>query len=373
MSMRTLALIRKEFLHIFRDPRTLAVIFLIPIIELFLMGYAATTDIEHLPTAVYDGDRTPDSRELVESYRASNYFDIVVYVGSEREIEYLIERGQVRAGLMIPSGYSDALSAEGQAQVAFVIDGSDPNVANTVFAASQSVGQAHSMHIIEQTLGFDPEEMPGVQVRPRVWYNPEMKSANFMIPGIMAIILYFLTSLLTAMSIVREREQGTIEQLIVTPIQPIELIWAKVFPYVFIAFFDVLEILAIGVLWFGVPVRGSLGLLLALSGLFLVSTLGIGILVSTVSSTQQEAMLLTMMTLLPSIFIGGFFFPIEAMPGWLQGISYLFPVRYMLVIVRGIILKGVGLQILLQEVLALLIFGVAIVFLAAMRFRKRLE
>jgi ABC-2 type transport system permease protein len=373
MISRTLSLIRKEFLHILRDPRTLFVMLVMPIIELVLLGYAATTDIEHLRTAILDGDKSLASRELIEAYRASNYFDIALHVESEQELEVLVDSGQVRAALIVPAGYGEELTAGGQAQVAFVIDGSDPSVANTVFAASQSVGQAQSMRIMERTMGIDPDDLPGVQVRPRVWYNPEMKSANFMIPGIIGVILYFLTTIFTSMSIVREREQGTIEQLIVTPIKPLELIIGKIVPYVFIAFADVLEVLAIGVFWFGVPVRGSVGLLLGLSALFLLTSLGIGIFISSVANTQQEAMLLAFLTMLPSIFLGGFFFPIEAMPGWLQVVTYVIPLRYMLVVIRGIILKGVGLQILRPEVIALSIFGVAIMLLAAARFRKRLE
>jgi ABC-2 type transport system permease protein len=373
MILRTLSLIRKEFLHILRDPRTLFVMLVMPIIQLVLLGYAATTDIQHLRTAVADGDKSPASRELVDAYRASNYFDIALYVESEQQLEYLVDSGQVRAGLIIPAGYDEAVTTGEQVQVAFVIDGSDPSVATTVFAASQSVGQAQSMRIMERTMGIDPDDLPGVQVRPRVWYNPEMKSANFMIPGLMGMILYFFTALFTSMSIVREREQGTIEQLIVTPIKPLELIVGKIAPYVFVAFFDVLEILTIGVFWFGVPIRGSLGLLLGLSALFLLTSLGIGIFISSVANTQQEAMLLAFVTMFPSIFLGGFFFPIEAMPGWLQVITYVIPLRYMLVVIRGIILKGVGLQILRQEVVALAIFGVAIMLLAATRFRKRLE
>jgi ABC-2 type transport system permease protein len=373
MILRTLSLVRKEFLHILRDRRTLFVMFMMPVIQLVLLGYAATTDIEHLSTAVADGDRSAASRELIDAYRASNYFDIIRYVDSEHELEYLVDSGQVKAGLVIPAGYSEAVANGEQAQIAFVIDGSDPSVAGTVFAASQSVGQAQSMRIIERTLGIDPEDLPGVQVRPRVWYNPEMKSANFMIPGLMGMVLYFLTALFTSMSIVREREQGTIEQLIVTPIKPLELIVGKIVPYAFIAFISVLEVLAIGVFWFGVPIKGSLGLLLALSALFLLTSLGIGIFISSLANTQQEAMLLTFLTLFPSIFLAGFFFPIEAMPEWLQVITYIVPLRYMLVILRGIIVKGVGLEILRQQVLALVIFGVAIMFLATTRFRKKLE
>jgi ABC-2 type transport system permease protein len=373
MILRTLSLIRKEFLHIRRDPRTLFVMLAMPIMQLVLLGYAATTDIEHLRTAILDGDKSLASRELVDAYQASNYFDTTLYVESERQLEYLMDSGQARAGLIIPAGYGQAVTTGEQVQVAFVIDGSDPSVASTVFAASQSVGQAQSMRIMERTMGIDPDDMPGVQVRPRVWYNPEMKSVNFMIPGLMGMVLYFLTSLFTSMSIVREREQGTIEQLIVTPIKPLELIIGKITPYVFVAFFDVLEVLAIGVFWFGVPIKGSLGLLLGLSALFLLTSLGIGIFISSVANTQQEAMLLAFLTMFPSIFLAGFFFPIEAMPGWLRVITYVIPLRYMLVVIRGIILKGVGLQILRQEVIALIIFGVAIMLLAAARFRKRLE
>jgi len=373
MILRTLSLVRKEFLHILRDPRTLFVMFMMPIIQLVLLGYAATTDVEHLRTAVTDGDRSAASRELIDAYRASNYFDITQYVETDWQLEYLVDSSQVKAGLIIPAGYGEAVASGEQAQIAFVIDGSDPSVANTVFAASQSVGQAQSIRIMERTLGIDADDLPGVQVRPRVWYNPEMKSANFMIPGLMGMVLYFLTALFTSMSIVREREQGTIEQLIVTPIKPLELIIGKIVPYVFIAFISVLEVLAIGVFWFGVPIKGSLGLLLGLSALFLLTSLGIGIFISSIANTQQEAMLLTFLTMFPSIFLAGFFFPIEAMPEWLQAITYIIPLRYMLVVIRGIIVKGVGLQILQQQVLALIIFGVVIMFLAAARFRKKLE
>jgi ABC-2 type transport system permease protein len=373
MMLRVLSLIRKEFLHILRDPRTLAVMFMMPVVQLVLLGYAATTDVEHLSTGVVDADKTADSRELIDAYQASNYFDVTLYLASEGELGSAIDRGQVKAGMIIPAGYGQALARGEQAQIAFVIDGSDPSVANTVFAASQSVGQAQSMRIVERMTGIDPDELPGLQVLPRVWYNPEMKSANFMIPGLMGMVLYFLTALFTSMSIVREREQGTIEQLIVTPVKSIELIIGKITPYVFIAFLNVLEVLLIGVFWFGVPIKGSLGLLLGLSALFLVTSLGIGIFISSVSNTQQEAMLLTFLTMFPSVFLAGFFFPIEAMPAWLQAVTYIIPLRYMLVIIRGIILKGVGLPVLQPQVVALAIFGVAIMLLAAARFQKKLE
>lgn len=371
--LRTYSLIRKEFLHIVRDRRALFVMFAMPIIQLVLLGYAATTDVEHLRTAVLDRDKSSASRALIEAYRASNYFDIVRSVESEEQLQHLIDSGQVRAAMIVPAGLGARVAQGGRTEVGFIIDGSDPSVASTVFSASQSVGQAHSKQIVMRTIHLDPDDLPGVTVRPRVWYNPEMRSANFMIPGIIGIILYFLTALFTSMSIVREREQGTIEQLIVTPVRPLELIIGKVVPYIFVAFFDVLEVLAIGVFWFGVPIRGNLGLLLGLSALFLLTSLGMGIFISSTSRTQQEAMLLTFLTLFPSIFLGGFFFPIEAMPTWLQAITYVIPLRYMLSVIRGIILKGVGLEILYVQVIALALFGAGIMLLAASRFQKRLE
>ena len=371
--LRMLTVARKELFHIVRDRRTLAVMFLIPIVQLFLLGYAATTDIEHLLTAVVDADRTVQSRELVEAYKASNYFDIVSYVDSEEDLARLVDRGTIRAGLIIPTGYGAAVVAGETGSVAFVVDGSDPTIANAVLSSAQSVGQAQSARIIEQRLGISPEDMMAVDVRSRVWYNPEMKSANFMIPGLIGMILFMLTTMLTALAIVREREHGTIEQLMVTPIRPIELVVGKLIPYIAVAFFDVLEVLAIGVFWFGVPIHGSLALLLALSAVFLMTSLGVGIFISTVANTQQEAMLSVWLILLPSIFLAGFFFPAEAMPAALQWISYMVPLRYMIVIMRGIIVKGVGLEVLAGQVGALLIFGVVIMAFAATRFHKRLE
>ena len=370
---RILAVMRKEFIHIFRDRRTLAVMLLIPIVQLVLLGYAATTNVEHISTAVLDQDRTAQSRELIETYQTSGYFDINYYVVSEEALARLIDGGKARAGLLIPVGYSKDLAREGTAQVSVVIDGSDPNIANAALSAATAVGQAKSAEIVQRILGVDPEAQPGLEVRPRVWYNPELASANFMIPGLIGTIMQFLTTFLTSTAIVRERERGTIEQLIVTPLKSHEIIIGKLVPYVFIAFCDTLEVLAIGSLWFGVPIRGSLLLLLALSVLALMTSLGLGLFISTVSNTQQESTLLSYFIMLPSIFLSGFMFPIAAMPKVLQYLSYVVPLTYFLVIVRGIILKGIGLELLTEQVMAMAIFGVVLLMLAAARFRKRLE
>jgi ABC-2 type transport system permease protein len=347
--------------------------FLIPVVQLLLLGYAATTDVKHLRTAVWDQDRTARSRELVEAYRASGYFDITYLAESEDQLARAVDSGDVRAGLVIPAGYERALSRGERVRVGMVVDGSDPSVANTALAAAQGVGQAESVTYLEEELGRRLNSVPGIDVHPRVWYNPSMESANFMIPGLIGVILSMLTMLLTAMSIVREREQGTIEQLIVTPIRPLELMVGKVSPYVLIAFVNLLEILAIGVWWFGVPIHGSVPLLLGLSGIFLATSLGLGILISTVSKTQREAMLLTFFIMLPFIFLSGFYYPVEAMPPLLQAVAQVIPMTHILVIVRSVILKGVGFGVLTGEVMALAVFGVAVLVLAAARFQKRLE
>lgn len=372
MLLRIYHLIYKEFIHISRDPRTLIIMIVMPLVMLILLGYAATTDIDHLRTAVYDGDKSPQSRDLIETYQASNYFDIIKYVPREDDLAYLIDRGDVRGALVIPAGFGQHMAAQEKAEVAFLIDGSDPTAANTVFAASQQVGQAITVKLIEQRLGTSASNLPGVDVRPRVWYNPDLQSSYFMIPGMIVLVLFVFTILFTATSIVRERELGTIEQLIVTPIRPIELILAKVLPYVVISFLVVIEVLTIGIVLFGVPIKGSLSLLLGLSAMFLLTSLGVGILVSSTASTQHEALLMTFATALPTVYLSGFLFPIEAMPRWLQVITYLIPARYALVIMRGIILKGVGLTVLIEQVMAVLIFSTVVVTLASTRFKKKL-
>lgn len=375
MGYRLLAIIRKEFIQILRDPRTVGIILVIPIIQLFLLGYAATNDVKNVPLAVLDRSRSPESRALITAFQTANYFRIAYWIDSEEQLQQLIEQGKVRAGLIIPPDYARRLT-EGNAQVAVVLDGSDPTVGSTALSSAQLIGQSHSIEILSQQIarrGLNFTLTPPLDVRTRVWYNPDLLSAYFMIPGLIGMILYAITSVLTATAIVRERERGTIEQLIVTPLRPWELVIGKLTPYVLLALFDTLEVLVIGHWWFKVPVRGSLSLLLALSGLLLLSGLGIGLFASSIANTQQEAMLTVWMTLLPSLFLSGFFFPIDAMPKLLQWLSYLVPLRYYLVIIRAILLKGSGAEALQKEILALALFGLFIMSAAALRFRKRLD
>ncbi len=376
--IRLRSIVRKELIQIARDPRTLALTFAMPIIQLFLLGFAATNDVRQVPLAVWDQDRSAESRALVDTYRAADYFQIAYEADSQDEIEDLVAGGDARAGLIIPPGLARQLVAGDPADVAFVIDGSDPTVAGTALAAATLIGQAHGARLSLERLASRGGAAAGLarpplEVRTRVWYNPDLVSAYYMVPALIGLILQFLTVILTSTAIVRERERGTVEQLIVTPIRSWELVLGKLLPYMLIGFVGTLEVLAAGVLIFGIPIRGSIPLLLALSGLFLLSTLGLGLFISTISGTQQEAMIASLFFNLPSIFLSGFFFPLEAMPRVLQWASYTIPLRYFLVIVRGLVLKGVGLAALWPEVLALSIFALVIMGGAALRFRKRLD
>ena len=376
MNSRLVSILRKEFIQITRDKRTLAIILLIPIMQLFLLGYSATSDVRNIPLAVFDQCRCAESRSLLDAYRAADYFKLAYMVGSENEIRILIEQGEARAGIIIPPDYNTALT-NGKAEVAFILDGSDATAGSTALAAATLIGQSQATQLMIQRLersGMDASNFqPQLQVRTRVWYNPDLVSSHFMIPGVIGMILYAITSILTATAVVRERERGTIDQLIVTPVRPWELVVGKILPYAILALIDTLEVLAIGHWWFGMPVRGDLSLILACSGLLVLSGLGIGLFASTIANTQQEAMLTVWMTLLPSIFLSGFFFPLEAMPQFLQWVSYIIPLRYYLIIIRALLIKGVGAGPIWSEILALAVFGIAIMSAASFRFRKRLD
>ena len=375
MNSRLMSIIRKEFIQIFRDTRTLIMVLIIPIMQLFLLGYSATNDVRNVPLAVLDQSRSTESRALLDAYRAADYFRIAYSVDSQAEIQDLIEAGKARAAVIIPPDYSQRLS-EGKATVAFILDGSDPTSASTALSAAKLISQAHATEILSERFartGMNLRVQPPVEVRTTVWYNPDLISAYFMIPGVIGMILYAIAAILTATSVVRERERGTIEKLIVTPIRPWELIVGKLMPYVILGFFNTLEVLAVGHWWFGMPIRGDLGLIILLSIVFLITGLGIGLFASTIANTQQEAMLTVWMTLLPSIFLSGFFFPLEAMPAVLRWISYLMPLRYYLVIIRSLLLKDVSLAMIQTDVIAMTLFAVGIMTAAALRFNKRLD
>ncbi|MFN8598390.1 MAG: ABC transporter permease [Anaerolineae bacterium] len=367
---------RKEIIQMTRDRRTVIITFIQPILMLFLLGSAATSDVRNVPAALFDQDHSQAARDLLDAYRAADYFRFSYQVQSVAEMQKLIDSGAAKAGLIIPPDYGKRIAANEPAQVAFVIDGSDATLASTALSAATLIGQSKSTAVLRAQLdarGQSTTSSAPIEVRTQVWYNPDLVQAYFMIPGLMGTILLQLAVMLTASSIVRERERGTIEQLIITPIRSWELVVGKLTPYVFLAFFDMLEVLVIGTLAFHVPMNGNLGLLLLMSALFLATGLGIGLFISTVAKTQQEAQMLSALIQLPSFFLAGFFFPIAAMPPFLQALSYLVPLRYFLTIVRAIMLKGAGVEAFSGDLIALAIFCVVIMALAVRRFRKRLD
>jgi ABC-2 type transport system permease protein len=376
MARRLWSIVRKEFIQIIRDRRTLGITFVLPVIMMLLLGYAATTDVRHVPMAVFDQDRSAQSRALIDAFSTTDYFSVAYDVDSEAQIDQLIGSGDARVALIIPPNFSELVDGGQPAQVAFLIDGSDPTVAQTSLQAATLIGQQRAIQLVTQRLAANGQSgllsLP-IDVRAQVWYNPDLVSAFYMVPALIGVILLFVSAILTSTAIVRERERGTIEQLLVTPIRPWELLVGKITPYVLIAYWDTVEILLVGTFVFNVPIYGSVLLLLLLTGLFLVTTLGVGLFISTIAHTQQEAMMTALFFLLPNIFLSGFFFPIAAMPIVLQWITYAVPLRYFLDIVRGIVLKGVGVEALWPDVIALVIFGIVIMGAASMRFRKSLD
>jgi ABC-2 type transport system permease protein len=374
MGSRVLALVRKEFIHIWRDPRTLVIVLVIPAFQLVLFGYAINTTVEHLPTIVLDqaGDRL--SREFVQALTNSSIFDVTDGATDAEMVRRAIDNGTAKVGVIIPPDFARAVAAGRSAEVQVLIDGSDPNTAQAALYAVIAVGQVRSVLALTsrlERLGLHIGRT-GIDVRPVVLYNPNMVSVNFMIPGLIGLILQNQTLFLTAFAVVRERERGTLEQLIVTPVRSWELMAGKLLPYVILAFVNVAVALTVGVVWFQVEIAGSLGLLLILSVLFLLSSLGLGLLISTVSQTQGQALQLTILTLLPALLLSGFIFPRETMPPLLHDLGYLVPLTYFLNILRGIILKGIGLDALWANVLPMALLGALVFALSALRFRKQL-
>jgi ABC-2 type transport system permease protein len=373
---RLRALMRKEFTHMRHDPRTFMVIFIMPILQLVLLGYATNTDVKNVPTAVFDQDNTTSSRKLLDAYQSTGFFSLDYFVTSENELNRLIQGGQAKVGIAIPPNYSSDLAAGHTVNVAVLIDGSDPTVAQTALSTATLVGQSQGSAIRIQDLAMRGPAVASalpLDTRTMVLYNPDLLSTYNMIPALIAMILMMTTTNLTSAAIVKERERGTIEQLIVTPIRSWELVIAKITPYVFVSMLNVLVILVVGTFWFHVPIQGSVLLLLALTGLYLLPNLGLGLLISTFAKSQQQAQFMVMPIMLPSMMLSGFFFPVAALPAVLQFVSSLLPVTYFMIIVRSIVVKGAGLDLLIRPSIALGIFSVVLVGIAALRFRKSLD
>ena len=369
---RILTLVRKEFIQIRRDRRLLPILLILPVLQLIILGYAVSSDIKHLATVICDLDRTPASRAFAERFATSGYFDIRHRTADERRIKALMDAGQVRVGIVIPPRFAADLARGETVTVQLLLDGSDSNTANVAQGYVTQIVNAEATRIVLERLG--PRSLPPTALDPtvRVWFNPDLKSVNFMVPGVIALILTIVTMTMTATAIVKEKERGTIEQLIVSPIRPYQLMLGKAIPFVIIGYADILIVVLAGLLWFRVPIAGSFGLLLLLSGLFIMTTLGLGLLISTVSQTQQQAMMLGFFVNPPFMLLSGFIFPIASMPEPVQYLTYLIPLRYFLVIIRGIFLKGIGLDILWPQALILLLFGAGVLTVSALRFQKHL-
>ena len=370
------ALIKKEITHMLRDPRTLVFIFIMPIMQLVLLGFVNNTDIKNVSTVVFNQDNSSASRQLLDSFQATGYFSFDYAVYSQVEVNDLIDSGKASVGIVIPPDYSLNLATGKTADVLVLLDGADPTVAGAILSAAALVGQAHGADVRSKKLALQGPAGGGatpVDVRTRVLYNPDLLDSYNIVPGLIAMILFQTATSLTALAIVKERERGTIEQLIVTPIRNWELVVAKIIPYIIVSFANTILIMAIGTFLFGVPLRGSLLLLFALIGLYLLPTLGLGLLISTAARTQQQAQLMTMPIMLPSMMLSGVFFPISSLPLFLQFVGNLLPLTYFVYILRSIVIKGVGINMIMPQVIALTAFAIALLGLAAMRFKKTLD
>ena len=365
-------MMRKEFIQVFRDPKMRAVIFLMPLIQTMVFGYAVTTDVTQVPTAVYDQSQTPASRSLLDKFIRSEYFTVKAELGTEQEIDEVLNYGKVAIVIHIPPDYGQKLAAGEKAAVQIIVDGTDANTAGLVLNYSNRIINNSAIEILQRQTGNAAETFGGVKLATRVWFNENLTSRNFYVPGVIAIIVMLVTLLLTSMAVVREKELGTMEQIIVTPISSWEFILGKTMPSIMIGFTNVAFIAFIGVFWFNIPVRGSLILLFFATALFLMTTIGIGLFISTVSSTQQQAMMSTFFFYFPAILLSGFMFPIANMPEPVQYFTYLNPLRYFLIIIRGIFLKGVGITVLWPQLVALLFLGNLVLLSAVSNFRKKL-
>lgn len=364
----------KEIIQISRDPLTLALMMLVPMIQLLLFGYAINTDVRNIKTAVYNLDPGPQSRDLLQAFENTDYFEIVRYVGSDDELNGSIVSGRVKVGIKIPPDYSDRLLTNRQATVLVLIDGSDSSIATQSLQVASQVGLTQSLERLTTELRSSASrtsQLP-IEVRPKMLFNPDSRSANFMVPGLIAVILQIITTLLTAFSIVREREQGTLEQLMVTPVRPFGLMLGKLVPYGLIGIVETVTVLTVMRLVFDVPINGSLLLLLALSVLFLFTALAIGLLISTKAQSQIQALQFAWLIMLPSVLLSGFMFPRDSMPLVMRFIGYLVPATHFMEIIRGIVLRGATLIDLLPEVVTLVFMGLVLLVLSSFRFRKKL-
>jgi len=376
MFKRVRYLFVKELIQVLRDKRLRITLIFPPIFQLIVFGYAANLDVKNIRTAVRDLDQSVDSRDLISRFGSSKYFNIVSFPKSPKEIEDLIKKGDIVLSVEIPSGFSRKLKKGDTATVQIVLDGTESNTAMIALGYVGQILGEYSTTVMVQRLnreGMISFEEAGVDLHHRTWFNPNFESRLFYVPGVIASIAFLIPIILTAQAIVREREIGTLEQIMVTPIRSWQLVVGKTLPFAMIGLLDVVLIALIGVFWFEVPLRGNPLVLLSGTILFLMSSVGVGLFISTISATQQQAQISTFFFMMPAFILSGFAFPIENMPAWIQHITYINPLRYFLIIIRGVFLKGIGLEILWPQMAALALLGGLAILLSSLRFQKRLK
>ena len=376
MEERIRHMLVKEFLQLFRDPKLRRMVLLMPLVQVMVFGYAVTTDVRRVPTAVVDFDGSVSSRELLSRFSASGYFRFVSRTRDPDEASRLLDEGKAGAILRIDEGFAQDLRAGRTALLQVIVDGTDSNTAGIVLDYSGRIAGEYSGQVLlarlSRLLGAVPPRK-GIELVPRAWFNENLESRNFYVPGVIALIVMLITLTLSSMAVVREKEVGTIEQILVSPITPAEFILGKTLPFALVGYADVLMIAGIGVFWFDVPIRGSLPLLLLATTFYLMTTLGIGLFISTVSGTQQQAMMTVFFFYFPAVLLSGFMFPIANMPVLVQYLTYANPLRYFLVVLRGIFLKGAGPETLWPQMAALLVMGLVTLYFTTRRFRKTLS
>ena len=374
--MRLRYLIKKEFLQFFRDKTMLRVVLVMPLGMMLLFGYAVTTDVRNIPLTICDQDRSATSRRMIDQVQFSGYFDLVAFEPDIKRVGEYLDNGEARVALIIPNQFEIDLKRQQQPQVQLLIDGQDANTSQIALGYLANIIRSFSEDIFVERVHANPRLAAGIHMiapETRIWFNPNLESVNFMIPGIVAMIVTIFSMFFTAMAVVREKEDGTLEQLMVTPLSSLQMMLGKTLPFIIIAFLDAALIMTLAKLWFGIPIVGSLLLLLFYLLLYILTTLGLGLFVSTVSQTQMQALFLSWFLMVMLLLLSGFFLPIENMPRSIQIITYLNPLRYMITVVREIFLKGSGFVHLWKEALILFGFGVTIISLSAIRFQKRVK
>jgi len=370
---RIIALLKKEFGQLFKDKKMLPIVFVAPVLQLTFLGFAASLDVKDIAMVVCDLDKSAQSRELIRKFTNSGYFTLEYSTEDYGTIHHYLDNQKASVAIVVPPKFGDKILRRESAKIQILLDGSEGNTAAITMSYASQIVTGYSTEILTELIG-NPRTLGGINAETRAWYNPALKHRNFMVPGVLVLILLLTTTNLTAMAIVKEKEIGTLEQLMVTPITSSELILGKLVPFTIIGLIDVCLVLSVMVFGFGIPIKGSVLLLFLLTGFFLLTSLGLGLFVSTVSRTQQQAMMTAMFAMLmPMMYLSGFVFPVENMPPLLQLVSHAIPMRYYLVIARSIILKGVGIETLWLEAAALLVMGVAILAASVLRFRKKLD